>query len=150
MCSTIALLKFERYSQRDSMESHSREMPDSLLCSQVTLWKSHALLRIGNSCFSLAARLVPRCKPFLSGGGVRIFWWWRAAESRECCLHLFPLQTRNLTSHLLQDKLSSASTSKHNFYFLIVKAPEMPPKIFIFLPPKMQTGTFFTKRIQRN
>lgn len=54
--------------------------------------------------------------------------------SREHCLHLFPLQTRNLTSHLVQDKLSSASTSKNDFYFLIVKAQEMPPKMFIFLP----------------
>lgn len=65
--------------------------------------------------------------------------------SRERCLHLFPLQTRNLTSHLVQDRLSSASTSKNDFYFLIVKAPEMPPKMFIFLPPKMQNGTFFHK-----
>ena len=38
------LLKFERYSRRDSVESHSREVPDSLFCSRVTLWKFHALL----------------------------------------------------------------------------------------------------------
>lgn len=36
-CSTVVLLKFERYSQRDSMGSHSREMPDSSFCSRVTL-----------------------------------------------------------------------------------------------------------------
>lgn len=36
-CSAVVLLKFERYSRRDSMESHSREMPDSSFCSRVTL-----------------------------------------------------------------------------------------------------------------
>lgn len=58
-CSTVVLLKFERYSQRDSMDSHSREVPDSLFCSRVTLKIPRTVTWIGNSCFSLAARLFP-------------------------------------------------------------------------------------------
>ena len=36
-CNTVVLLKFEMYSQRNAMESHSREITDSLFCSQMTL-----------------------------------------------------------------------------------------------------------------
>ena len=133
-CSTVVLLKFERYSQRDSMDSHSREVPDSLFCSRVTLKIPRTVTWIGNSCFSLAALLFPAASLSCRVGGVRILWWRRAAVSRERCLHLFPLQTRSLTSHLLEGKRSSASTSKQAFYFLIVKAPAMRPKILIFSP----------------
>lgn len=82
-CNTIVLLKFEMYSQRNCIESHSREITDSLSCSQMTLWKSDALLpELVTVVFHLKYDMFQAANLPCQMVKLKCFWWQRRAAGR--------------------------------------------------------------------
>ena len=150
--STIVLLKFEMYSQRNSIESHSREITDSLSCSQMTLWKSDALLpELVTVVFHLKYDMFQAANLPCQMVRLKFFWWQRTAASRlPVSSTPFTLQTQSLIAHPLRDDLSLASTLKRNFLLPDCKIPKDASEVFIFSFKKCGTVNLSTKKIHRN